>query len=755
MTDPSPPILANDPFHVFGDDDSTGSDSDNCTSNSKNDDAIIKDWIDTAMVKQSQMPPLLAVTLCEKNNGNNIIQAITANTTNTEASQPNEKGRISSSSSTSTVFSPRMYPPQPEQTNGDTNCSSIIQFLKEKNVIQSIWDNINQGTTSPTPPTDIIKNDKDNDHTAPCGECVPIWSHRPMYEHSAVQIMNWSQFGGGRGYGTTQYIPSGTLILVEEPILTWSIQDNVVNISKLQLILQQQAIPKARQIIHQLEYLHPTKIIVDQYWHEDRMKQQQQQQHSSSVAVSETTTTTTTTADAALDVSSSSNPDQIEYMMDVLQKEYGNDSSTQSNPMQDLLQYAQHHQIYNSNGSVLTHQDMYRLLLVLRYNGLESGIYLHAAMLNHSDQPNCVKFLSGSASSQNNNQQSHQQPQQSLSYSEIRTTRPIQMGEALTISYVPKLMSYPSRRKHLWEQHRFDIGKKCTTSVSMLSPPSQCMEMIHQQYPSLSTLSSTPMTMYSSDTNNNPTNSSKSTTISERVEGTIAELEVLLDEVQSNITLWEIKECLERLQSLEMTIFELGIEIIQQLQNHQHILVLRCWQMYMNCCDTILQILPTHSTVVVFSTTTTTTRNPISQTFRWTMLRQMILVGHHVLHLQQLWYGLDHYDIARTCLDVAQCIQELLSESPYKYLFQPIPSLVTLFYLSTQSSNTNKNTDIPTTSSTTTAPPPTTTLSPPISVLYSYTTMQEWSKWEYQLRKEYHRIQTLYPHDASKLMNKS
>jgi hypothetical protein len=36
--------------------------------------------------------------------------------------------------------------------------------------------------------------------------------------------------------------------------------------------------------------------------------------------------------------------------------------------------------------------DVLRCILALRYNGLQSGIFCYAAMLNHSDKPNSVKF---------------------------------------------------------------------------------------------------------------------------------------------------------------------------------------------------------------------------------------------------------------------------------------------------------------------------------------------------------------------------
>ena len=80
--------------------------------------------------------------------------------------------------------------------------------------------------------------------------------------------------------------------------------------------------------------------------------------------------------------------------------------------------------LLNHDGSPLLKQhDLIRILLALRYNGFESGLYLHLAMLNHDTYcPNSVKFADIS------NKQ----------YSEVRTNQWVQPGQALTISYHSK-----------------------------------------------------------------------------------------------------------------------------------------------------------------------------------------------------------------------------------------------------------------------------------------------------------------------------
>jgi hypothetical protein len=81
--------------------------------------------------------------------------------------------------------------------------------------------------------------------------------------------------------------------------------------------------------------------------------------------------------------------------------------------------------------------DILRLLLALRYNGLETGIYTPVAMLNHLTNP--IVQVSSEADK----------------YSEVRTTRAVRQEESLTISAT--ILSR-HQAQHLWEQHRFDIG---------------------------------------------------------------------------------------------------------------------------------------------------------------------------------------------------------------------------------------------------------------------------------------------------------
>lgn len=92
-------------------------------------------------------------------------------------------------------------------------------------------------------------------------------------------------------------------------------------------------------------------------------------------------------------------------------------------------------------------------MLTLRYNGFDSGLYLRFdfAMFNHDEDPNCVKFRPTPEMESTSSERY---------YSEAQTTRTVKKGEALTLHYLenPREVSHATRRKILWDQHRFDIG---------------------------------------------------------------------------------------------------------------------------------------------------------------------------------------------------------------------------------------------------------------------------------------------------------
>jgi hypothetical protein len=104
--------------------------------------------------------------------------------------------------------------------------------------------------------------------------------------------------------------------------------------------------------------------------------------------------------------------------------------------------------------SAKTTEDALRVLLTLQHNGFVSGLYQNLSLVNHSCNPNCIKFAPTASS---------------LHASEIWTTRPVLAGEEITICYCSPLeTTRRSMLNFLKTHHRFD----CTCSQCLSISPS-------------------------------------------------------------------------------------------------------------------------------------------------------------------------------------------------------------------------------------------------------------------------------------------
>ena len=276
-------------------------------------------------------------------------------------------------------------------------------------------------------------------------------------------------------------------------------------------------------------------------------------------------------------------------------------------------------------------------------------MYRHVAMLNHDCFPNCTKL----------------QPARGVSYSEVRTTRPVAAGESITISYLPRVLSHASRRKYLWDQHRFDIG--ATLKGDRLK-----MELIGNELPKSS------ISLWDTTT----------TSIATRIENATEDLEKLLSESTAEIdsgtappNIWEV------IKALEVSSLELYTESAKQLNNERHTILIPCLALHSEACQLVQKApgLLVQTQLGILSRVVATTRK---------------LIG-----MQKSFLGPDHFDLARTNLDHANAIAELLSRSPR---------------------------DLPT--------------------LPSLNSFQQWSAAEKESRKEYLRIKKLYPYDAENVV---
>jgi hypothetical protein len=440
---------------------------------------------------------------------------------------------------------------------------------------------------------------------------------KPLYL-GPIQLVSSLPYGGGRGYVASRDLGAGTLVLVEQPVVTlpsneWGDQLSLASV----LRLFEGA--NASRIIHDLEHFHPTKLGVDGVVESSR--------------------------------------EQVADMLEMLRFQIDGDdqelkSATEFGALKSVTELAANNDINNADGSPVTEMDALRLLLALRYNGLETGISLHVAMLNHLDQPNCVKFL----------------PKGDESYSEVRTTRAVRAGEPMTISYLPRILSLATRRKRLWEHHRFDIGADIPAGLRK-------MEQIGNQLP----VSAIDRWDEGSTTN--------------RIEMATAELEELCEDAAEQVGNGPIPpEISEQVKALEQASLELSKEAVRQLQTENHLILIPTLRLHLESCDFVQ-------------------RDPsLTATQRVQLLCRMVVTARKLLALQEMFHGPDHFDLARTNLDLAQAVEELLSTSSKHLIALALEGLGT---------------------------------------------PSAWSALEHQCRKEYERVSRMYPHDAEKHIENS
>ena len=169
-----------------------------------------------------------------------------------------------------------------------------------------------------------------------------------------------------------------------------------------------------------------------------------------------------------------------------------------------------------------------------------------------------------------------------------------------------------------------------------------------------------------------------------RIERAVAELETMRRDLQEE-NLPSSLDWFERAKALEQTSLELRTEARHQLQNENHILLLPCCRLHLEACDLVQ------------------CATALRMTDRVALLGRTVATAQRLLALQRQFHGPDHFDVARTNLDLAQAIEELLVRSP--------PQLLSL-------------------------------------QLEGLKSVSAWSALASQVRKDYIRIKALYPLDA-------
>ena len=434
-------------------------------------------------------------------------------------------------------------------------------------------------------------------------DTLELWPDSPPLYLGFIQLVASLPFGGGRGFVAARDLPPGTLVMVEAPVMEWSDAQigKALDLVSVQQIFQHD---HAQSIIRDMEDFHPTKEAVD---------------------------------------GESGNRVQIQEMMQTLLAQYEEDVR-----LDDFVHHAKERNLTCRNGTDVTANDIIRMLLALRYNGLESGVYRHVAMLNHDCHPNCVKFMPTGG------------------YSEVRTTRNVVMGESLTISYLPRIVSHATRRRLLWDQHRFDIG------VERLGKW-RSMEFIRSSFPpsSLKELDETSITFSIEEATSQLEDHCRE-----------AEAVVALNNSAANSVWNEIK-------ALEVASLELCTESRNGLWNDNHLLLIPCLRLHLDTCDLVQ-------------------RDPsLIKSQRILLLCRLVSSAQSLLQLQEQLLGTDHFDLARTHLEFAQAMEELLNSAPKQVVQLGLPRLATF---------------------------------------------EACSGAEHQSRKEHERIRSLYPYDAQDLV---
>jgi len=343
-----------------------------------------------------------------------------------------------------------------------------------------------------------------------------------------------------------------------------------------------------------------------------------------------------------------------------------------------------------------------------------------------------------------------------LHYSEARTTRYIRKGEALTLHYLenPREVSHSSRRRLLWNQHRFDIGgdggaygqyldeEACSTSGYLLHDTTRGRyiyesELIHGEFPTSVLIEANDGEDDGSNNNNtivgDTRHSYTASNVTSNIEKSLDELEDILLDLQASTPSLKSSSSKRRNKdtttstsssttsyyfdqaaALELTIGELITTSTSILGNNHHILLARCRHLHIDVVELLL------------STSLLTERQSNE------LMTRFILSAQQLLESQRRRLGGDHPDVARTCHDYCMGIQALLSHAPRRLLLLEMVDEAYEEVEEKTKAKTKKKGDG--TRKTT------------------RWTLDQWSKMEHHCRNEKKRIEALYPNDVEAIL---
>ena len=424
----------------------------------------------------------------------------------------------------------------------------------------------------------------------------------PLYM-GPMKVVTSNDIGGNRGYIATQDLQPGTLLLVEQPIFTWPDEQigSELGLVSIQGIFTHE---NADKIIDDLQGLYPTKEQIDDIIRENGGG-------GGGGGGEKSKDATLLSQDEKI---------QIKDMMEIMEMQHSGAD------MDATVELAKH------CGIQIDEIDVYRMLLAMRYNGFGSGIYLHFAMFNHEFDANCIKFIP------EKNDHDAQSQSQRCCYSEVRTTQFVRRGDPLTLDYLdPREQSHATKRRHLWDQHRFDIGDL----QSIPLPHLREMDLVGDQYPP-----SAPDNLdHDSDTYH--------------VESALKELEEQHNEIKLTWNLIsrlneggdDAIELFERSKAMEMAAFEMITLVQDKLRNPVHILLIRCCRLYLDVAEVLLRMGAQLSPGL--------TPNQESR-----VMANFVCASHVLLPLQVKYLGKHHVDVARTNHDLGTSINLMISRCP-------------------------------------------------------------------------------------------
>jgi hypothetical protein len=192
--------------------------------------------------------------------------------------------------------------------------------------------------------------------------------------------------GGGRGYVASRDLSPGTLVLVEEPLVDGWPETQIgrrLGMESIKYILKRE---DANAIVRCMEEMHPTRTRVNDVLRRRRRRTGRDgnvddadggglpSKRRGTASGEATATKTAATCDDNLDEA------QIAGMMSAMERD-----ANHVNAAMLLVSYAIERSVTNSDGSSMDMDDLGRMLLAMRYNGFDSGLYLHFSMFNHAE----------------------------------------------------------------------------------------------------------------------------------------------------------------------------------------------------------------------------------------------------------------------------------------------------------------------------------------------------------------------------------